>query len=113
MAVPSFQTLMLPMLELHRDRLAHSRPELRERLADEFSVTPADREEKLPSGKQRRINSRVNWAAQYLTQAGLLRSAGTGVTEITDEGLAVLGSPPKAIDKAFLNQYPSFKKFIQ
>ena len=48
MAVPDFQSLMLPLLRMAGDGIEHSMSEVREARALEFKVTRADREELLP-----------------------------------------------------------------
>jgi restriction system protein len=49
MAVPDFQSLMLPLLKMASDGGEHSLAEAREALAVEFKLSPLDREERLPS----------------------------------------------------------------
>jgi restriction system protein len=51
-AVPDFQSFMLPVLRLMADGKEHSLAELHGRLAGEMQLAPADLEEKLPSGTQ-------------------------------------------------------------
>lgn len=111
MAVPDFQSFMLPMLRLAGDGKVHSLAEARSRLAAEFKLTAAEEEELLPSGRQTRFANRVAWAKAYLEQAGLVTSPQRGHFLITDRGRKVLKSPPKRIDIKFLDQYPEFLEF--
>lgn len=55
-------------------REVHSLSEARDALAVQLGITPEEREEILPSGRQRRFDNRVAWAKVYLEQAGLLSS---------------------------------------
>ena len=115
MAVPDFQTCMLPLLYLaqgHADSPVAIR-EAVEKLADQFHLTPEDRTELLDSGKQRRFDNRVNWACSYLRKAGLLQSAGRGLFQITERGNAVLAEKPQRVDIRFLSQFPEIQEFRQ
>jgi hypothetical protein len=101
MAVPDFQSFMLPLLKLTADREEHSLAEAVERLAQEFQLSDEDRAQVLRSG-QTRLYNRVAWTATYLRKAGLLEAVGKGRFRITDRGREVLAAQPAAIDVAFL-----------
>jgi restriction system protein len=111
MAVPGFQSLMLPLLKLAADGQPHSLAEARAALAAEFKLTQAEREEPLPSGTQSKFANRVAWSKAYLQQAGLLSSPKRGHFQISDRGRDVLKNPPPAIDIKFLDAYPEFQQF--
>jgi restriction system protein len=111
MAVPDFQTLMLPLLKFAADGQQHSLAEARERLATEFSLTIEDRATLLPSGRQRVFDNRVAWAKVYLQRAGLLESPRRAVFVISGLGRQALNSNPARIDIRFLEQFPQFKEF--
>jgi restriction system protein len=53
MAIPDFQTLMRPLLELHADGDEKAQSELRDALARRFELTEEDLAERLPSGTAR------------------------------------------------------------
>lgn len=111
MAVPDFQSLMLPLLRLAADGQEHRLADARTMLAAEFKLTDADREELLPSGRQSKFANRVAWAKVYLAQAGLLLSPRRGHFQISDRGRELLKAPPARIDIKFLQQYPEFLEF--
>ena len=111
MAVPDFQSLMLPLLRIAGDGKEHSLSDARGRLAAEFKLTQAEQEELLPSGRQSRFGNRVAWAKVYLEQGGLLLSPRRGHLLISDRGREVLNAPPARIDIKFLGQYPEFIEF--
>lgn len=111
MAIPDFQTIMLPLLESLSDGDEHSLMEIRDRLADNFSLTPEEREQLLPSGNQAIFENRVGWARTYLKNAGLLRYVRRAVFQITPRGKDVLTSPPERISVAYLEQFPEFVEF--
>jgi len=111
MAVPDFQTLMLPLLQLAADGHDYRFRDVVERLADEFSLTPEERSELLPSGQQSIFSNRVGWASTYLKQAGVLEAPRRGLLRITARGLDLLKERPRKIDVAFLERFPEFVEF--
>jgi hypothetical protein len=111
MAVPDFQTLMLPLLKLASGGQRHTLAEAVEQLAQEFQLSDDDRGQLLRSG-QTRLYNRVGWATTYLKKAGLLQAVGPGRFQLTDRGRDVLASRPAAIDVAFLESgFPEFSEF--
>jgi restriction system protein len=110
-AVPDFQSLMLPLLKFAADGQPHPLGEAREALAAQFGLSQADRDEPLPSGNQSKFSNRVAWAKSYLQEAGLLTSPKRGYFQIAPRGEKVLVSPPGKIDIKFLEQYPEFIEF--
>ncbi len=111
MAVPDFQSLMLPLLRMVSDGEERSLAEARASLVSELGLSVAEQEELLPSGRQSRFANRVAWARVYLQQAGLVLSPRRGHFRITDRGRDVLKTPPDRIDIKFLAQYPEFVEF--
>lgn len=111
MAIPDYQTLMLPVLKLASDRAEHKFSQAVEVLADEFSLSPEERNELLPSGSQAVFNNRVGWARSYLKQAGLLESPRRGYFKISETGLKFLNTNPPKIDSSVLEQFPDFIEF--
>lgn len=111
MAVPDFQSLMLPLLRIASDGKEHSLSDARGRLGAEFKLTQTEQEELLPSGRQSRFRNRVAWAKVYLEQGGLILSPRRGHLLISDRGREVLKAPPARIDIKFLGQYPEFIEF--
>src|SRR4249920_604089 len=111
MAVPDFQSLMLPLLKLTGDGQQHTLAEAVERLSVEFQLSEDDRTQLLRSG-QTRIYNRVGWTTTYLKKAGLLQASGTGRFLLTERGREVLASKPAAIDVAFLeSRFPEMSEF--
>jgi restriction system protein len=111
MAVPDFQSLMLPMIRIAADGKEHPLGEAREVLSKQFRLADADLEELLPSGRQSKFSNRVAWAKSYLQQAGLLVSPRRGHFQISQRGVELLKSPPERIDIKFLENYPEFVAF--
>jgi restriction system protein len=110
MPVPDYQSLMLPVL------LVSAADEIRigdavDRLAEQLNLTPDERTQLLPSGKQTLFGNRVHWAKTYLTKAGLLESTRRGHFRITMRGQQVVAAHPVRIDNEFLNQFAEFRQF--
>lgn len=111
MTIPDYQSIMLPLLRLTGDTKEHRFRDLVEQLANEFSLTDAQRAEMLPSGTAPLFDNRAGWARTYLKQAGLLQSAKRGVLQITERGSDLLSKPPVKIDVEFLRRYQEFREF--
>ena len=108
MAIPDYQSLMLPLLRHAADGQEHRFRDAVETLAEEFSLSPEERTELLPSGGQPLFNNRLAWASTYLKQAGLLEAPRRGLFRITQRGHDLLAENPKQIDIGLLQRYPEF-----
>ena len=111
MAVPDFQSLFIPVLKVASDGNEHSLSETIETIARQLGLSEADRDEMLPSGKQRKFDNRVGWARTYLQKALLLSSPGRSKFRITERGMKVLRDNPPQINVKFLRQFPEFLAF--
>ncbi len=111
MPVPDFQSFMLPMLKIAADGSEHPMADLRERLSREMDLSPADLQERLPSGMQTKYQNRVAWSAVYLYRAGVLDRPRRGVFQITDRGRNLLAEKPEKITIRLLDRFPEFKDF--
>ncbi|MEO8418032.1 MAG: restriction endonuclease [Methylophilaceae bacterium] len=111
MAIPDFQSIMLPLLRFASDGKEHSLQPAIDVLAAEFALTPEERQELLPSGKQARFDNRVAWARSYFKQAGLVENIRRGYFQISQRGLDLLKTNPEKINKKTLEQYPEFLAF--
>ena len=72
MAIPDYQTCMLPFLRLLGDGQEHALRDAEEALAANFKLTETERAELLPSGQQGIFKNRIGWARTHLKKAGLL-----------------------------------------
>ena len=111
MAIPDYQSLMLPLLQLAADGQEHALRDAVEAVSDRLGLSEAQRAELLPSGTARVIASRIGWARTYLKQAGLLDSPRRGVLCITPAGRALLSRNPARVDNTVLEHYESFRAF--
>jgi restriction system protein len=104
MAVPDYQSLMLPLLKYAGDRKEHRIRDAVEELAEKFRLSEEERKELLPSGQQAVFTNRVGWARTYLKKACLLNSGRKGYFSITQRGLDILKENPASIDVNFLKR---------
>lgn len=111
MAVPDFQSIMLPLLRIAEDGQEHSGHELLEKLAEFFNLSDDDLNEMLPSGKQTRFYNRVGWARTYLIKSKLLEMPRRSFYKITERGKEVLKSNPNRIDINYLKRFPEYLEF--
>jgi restriction system protein len=112
MAIPGFQDLMLPILELLADgRARRVVPEITDPLASRFQLTADEIDQQIPSGLARTFANRTHWAVTYLTQAGLVVRPARGTAEITARGRTALDEKPPRVDVAYLRRYPEFEEF--
>ena len=112
MSIPDYQTLMLPVLRRAAEgetRVA----DVAERIADDLGMTQAERDELLPSGRQRVLHNRIHWAKFYMSKAGLIASPARGRFVATGKGKALLATAPKRIDVTLLMQEPEFREFYK
>lgn len=112
MAVPDYQSLMLPLLNYAGSCDGElTTNEAVEVLAQELNLTEEDLREMLPSGTQSTFGNRVGWAATYLKKAGLLEPTRRGYYKITTRGRELLTKNPTLINVKLLEKYPEFIEF--
>jgi restriction system protein len=111
MAIPDYQSIMLPLLKEVADRQEHKFRDVIESLSIFFKQTSEERKELLPSGQQPIFDNRVGWARTYLKKAGLLESPKKATILIAQRGIDVLKQNPEKINVKFLRQFPEFIEF--
>ncbi len=111
MAIPDFQTIMLPLLKTLSDNKEHSTRQIIDNLAEQFKLTPEERKTTLKSGIQPVFDNRVGWANTYMKKAGLIEAPRRGYSIITASGLELLAQDPPKVDNKLLNKYEPFKQF--
>lgn len=113
MAVPDFQSLMRPLLvelEGGGDRTIAA---IRADLAERFSLSQGDVDERIPSGRVTTFQNRVGWAATYLYRAKLIDRPKRAVYRITERGRRVLEQNPDRVDLKVLSRFEEFEEFRQ
>lgn len=114
MAIPDFQSIMLPLLRcVEANKAEISTPLAVEALAAQLRLTDEERSELLPSGLQGTFTNRVGWAATYMKKAVLLESTRRGYYRITQRGKDLLSEKPALINIKLLERYPEFGLFKQ
>lgn len=113
MAVPDFQSLMLPALQALSDENEARLLEIRSRVAVSESLSEEDLNELLPSGVQTAFDNRVNWAVIYMERAKLLERIRRGIYRITAEGTRLIQEERTRIDLRVLRKYPEFVKWTK
>lgn len=108
MAIPDFQTLMLPLLKLLADKQEHAMREVTSLLSDQFHLTDDDRNLSSAVSGQGVMYNRTAWAKTYLKKAGLIEQPKRGFFKISAAGEKVLDAPPSLINIKFLEQFPEF-----
>jgi restriction system protein len=110
-AIPDYQSIMLPLLQFAADGTEHSLREAIEALSKKFQLADEEKRELLPSGQQPTFDNRVAWARTYMNKAGLLESTRRGYFRITSRGREVLVKKPSKIDVKYLDQFQEFIEF--
>lgn len=111
MPIPNYQTLMLPLLKLLKDKQEHTMKDIIENLSVQFNLT--DEERRIPTSirkKEPLISNRSYWARAYLKKAGLIESNKPGFVKITDRGLETLDKNLQRIDTKYLYTFPEFRE---
>lgn len=112
MPIPDYQSLMLPLLK-HAAGGETRVPEVEDKIADEFGLTPEERDQLLPSGRQKVLHNRIHWAKSYMSKAGLIDQPRRGRFIASEEGRALLAQKPQKIDVEMLLEYPAFRAFYR
>lgn len=111
MAIPDFQSLMLPLLKVVADGREYRLRDVVELLAEEFHLTDEERQQLLPSGRYPTFDNRIAWAKTYLKKAGLIDQPRRAFFQITERGREVLKTSPRLINMKFLEQFPEYVAF--
>ncbi|ERP87262.1 hypothetical protein Q669_10890 [Labrenzia sp. C1B10] len=110
--IPDYQALMLPVLRYAAEGEQRV-PDLADRIANDLGLSEEEREELLPSGRQRVLHNRVHWAKFYMSKAGLIDSPARGRFVASEAGKRFLASNPERLDTPTLMQIPEFVEFYE
>lgn len=110
MAVPDFQTLMLPVLKLTAPAPTKAK-DILPAIVERFDLSEDDVQELLPSGRMPRLMNRLHWSNIHLSRSGLIEQVKRGVYQITPEGERVLAASPQRIDMKFLMGFDSYREW--
>src|SRR5690606_20066546 len=113
MAIPDYQTLMLPLLEMISDGELHTTQEAVEKLANQFNLTEEELNHWLPSKRARTFHNRVHWAKAHLKMAGAVENISKGNFRLTERGKSILARKPSAISAKYLmNLFPDYQDMV-
>jgi restriction system protein len=108
--IPDYQSLKRPVLACAAAGETRIGDAV-EQIAVKLGLTPEERAQLLPSGKQTMFANRVHWAKTYLVKAGLAEGTRRGYFRITPRGQAALADPTTTINNAYLDQFKEFQDF--
>lgn len=111
MAIPDYQSCMLPLLRYSSDGEEHQLKDAAQQLANDFKLTAEEQAEFLPSGQQPVLINRIGWARTYMKKAGLLMTPRRGYFQITERGRSVLQENPPHINVKYLERFQEFLEF--
>lgn len=108
MAIPDFQSVMLPLLKFCADGQEHTNRQAIDALSQEFGLSEDEQKQLLPSGRQCIFDNRIAWARAHMKIANLIENTRRGVFRITERGKQVLNQSPSEINLRFLRQFPEY-----
>ena len=96
MAIPTFDQMLRPILALAgvqtiTRRIAGTAME------EQFHLTQAERDARIPSGSSTYVHNRAGWAMTFLTKGGLISKVAPKTYAITEPGRSFLDAHPSAI----------------
>lgn len=112
MALPKYNELYKPLLDVIRDGQIYCMKETATKVAENLNLSVEELAEQLPSQRQTIFINRLNWAKTYLKKAGLIESPSRGNYVITSEGKALLNSGVPITNEYLKNHYPNFARFV-
>ena len=110
--IPSYQECMLPLLKMLEKNGTLTYDEATKKISDWFNLSPEEKVELLPSGKQTIIKNRIGWAKFYLNKAGLVKVLARGKYAISDKGKALLQRGIESLTTDDLMDFAEFRDFI-
>lgn len=109
MAVPDFQSMMLPVLQSLSDGKAHHIREISDTVATAMKVSEDDLREQLPSGSATKWGNRIAWIGTHFNFAGIITRPARAQMQITQRGLQVLKDNPLRVDLKVLQQFEEYQ----
>ena len=110
MAIPETYDLVLPLLEIIKDKDEYKVTEIIDEVIDYIDLPEEDKEIRLPNNEPL-INSRISTANTYLKKAELIESNRFMYFNISEEGLNVLSDNPDKITEDDLMEYDGFREY--
>ena len=111
MAIPKYNEIILPFLEVLSDEKEYPLKELVDILGMKFNLTDEELSETLKKSGQNKFYSRVGWARTYLNAAKLIDVPRKAVFKINQRGKQTLIDKPENILN-YLKQFDEFLEFL-
>jgi len=108
MAIPSFQAMMRPVLDVLEGTDASSMADLRDRVQRRLQISDKQREELLSGSRVHVFDNQVAWAITHLRMAGLLEGPKRTLCAITECGKEFLKKHEGPISVKDLQNIPSY-----
>ena len=109
MAVPDYQTLMLPLVKHAATKNGETQiGAIVDDIARDFELSSDDLAALIPSGGQTLLMNRLHWAKSYMQRAGILESTRHGFFRVTPRGRELLEQRISRIDNSILSKFPEF-----
>jgi restriction system protein len=108
MAIPTYDRLLRPILAL-AELKPITRVAATEEMCRQFALTPADAEQRIPSGQSTYIGNRTGWAMTFLTKAGLIAKIQPKTYRATPRGIDFLRAHPDHIKVSDLRALPGWE----
>jgi len=112
MAVPGFQEMFLPFLQVLSEGDPLHMSDIEDGIVRIMEISEQDQNEMIPSGQSTKVGNRVGWARTHLNKAGLIEPVTRGVYRISEEAKKLLAAPPVPFDLKFLDTIPSHQKWF-
>lgn len=109
MAIPDYQSLMKPVLEVLAASEVLSMRDLTEQISQRLHLTDEERRETITSGMSL-IANRVHWSVTYLFKARAVQRPRRGHVQIAQRGRDLLDSG-QVIRNSSLEQFPEYREF--
>ena len=106
MAVPDFQSLVLPSLRTLSGAAETPIADIRARVAESGNLSTEDLREMVPSGRQTVFTNRVSWAVIHMERAGLVERVRHAVYRMTEDGERLTTQNPARIDMTCFADIP-------
>ena len=113
MTVPNYQRFLLPTLQQLGNGEEYPVRKIYDLVANQFQLSEEDRQQLLPSGRQKTYQNRIGWAILYLSKAGLIDKPKRGYAIITDRGRELLAQKPESLTSNSLKVFPEYQAFCQ
>jgi len=108
MAIPSFEVMMHPVLDVLVDTDPCSMADLRDKVQQRLQISDKEREERLSGNQVRIFDNGVAWAITHLRMAGLLEGPKNTLCAITESGREFLKKHEGPISVKDLENLPSY-----